>query len=73
MGIGRAGALRRRFPDIADDADALQRIANGGASAQSRENNAGLGIEHLRSITSNVQGELTVVSGKAIGIVSRPR
>ncbi len=75
LGVGLAGSLRRRYPDVGDDRDALARIALGGLSAKSRENNAGLGLEHLRNITARLGGELTLISGHAHGVVhgGRPR
>jgi len=66
LGIGIRGSLVKRHPEVRDDFDALVRLGRPGLSARSRENNAGQGLDLVRSITLNTGGEFVVVSGRAL-------
>jgi anti-sigma regulatory factor (Ser/Thr protein kinase) len=74
LGVGIAVSLRRRFPDIADELDAMGRIARAeggrGLTALSRESNAGLGLHWLRTIVERRRGSLFLMSGNAFASVT---
>jgi hypothetical protein len=65
-GEGIRTSLQRRYNDIQDDVDALQRVLYGGYSAKTRPNNLGRGIDNLRSVvTQALGGNLYLISGNA--------
>jgi len=62
-GEGILRSLRRRYPDTQDDERALRLVLFGGYSSLSRANNAGRGIDNLRTIVTNSEGNMIIISG----------
>jgi signal transduction histidine kinase len=60
-GVGICTTLQRRHPDTTPD-NALQRVLEGKYSAQSRPNNAGLGLSILRDMISYAKGDFVLIS-----------
>lgn len=60
-GLGVCATLKGRFPDTTPE-NALKRVIEGRYTALSRQNNAGLGINHLKSIVQILGGHLYMVS-----------
>ena len=69
-GEGIRTTLARRFPDTTIH-NCLRRVLQGEYSALSRENNAGLGLNHLKLILTHLQGELYLVSGESSAHMAR--
>jgi hypothetical protein len=71
VGVGVAASLRRRYPDVRDELDAMSRIARQERlSAGSRPSNAGLGLDHLKEIVARRRGELVLLSGNGVATIS---
>ena len=63
-GRGIEESLKQKHADTTPE-NALKRVLKGSYSALSRENNAGLGINHLRNIVAQLGGNLYIISGEA--------
>lgn len=64
-GLGIAGTLIGRRPDITDAQTALRKVIEGGVSSRSRPNNMGLGISNLFLLVSSSGGRMLVCTGNA--------
>lgn len=71
-GLGIYTTLRRVYPDTTPKS-ALERVLAGKFTAQSRQNNAGLGINHLKGILKNLGGQLCIISGSAMATMKPGR
>jgi hypothetical protein len=70
-GIGFAGSLRRKHPDVLNAKTALERVINDGYSAKTLPSNLGQGISNIRTIVKNqLHGQLLILSEDGIAAVS---
>ncbi len=63
-GKGIRSTLSTRYADT-DDSNCLRRVLEGQYTAQSRINNAGLGLSNLRAIVSQLNGRLAIVAERS--------
>lgn len=61
-GLGIGTTLRKKHPTIASNADALRLVLTGGYSAHSKLNNAGRGIDNLRTTIVGGGGSIVLLS-----------
>ncbi len=64
-GVGIQGTMRRRYPQIKDDASCLLAAFDERKSAKTFARNQGLGLAHLNDIVARNGGGLTLISGGA--------
>lgn len=63
IGVGILGSQKRKFPDTKDDAEAIVQALQNGRS--SRMSGGGIGFANMRDALGNLNGHLTIRSGKA--------
>lgn len=70
FGKGIANTMRKAFPAILDDEEALLEAIKRGVTAKSNEHNAGFGLDNVISTLSN-ESTLRIASNKAILICTK--
>lgn len=63
IGVGILGSQKRKYPDTKDDAEAIVQALQHGRS--SRKDGGGMGFANMRDALGNLNGHLTIRSGKA--------
>lgn len=64
MGVGIFGSQKRKYPDTKDDADAIIQALQFGRSGR-LDGGGGMGFANVRDALGNLNGHLTIRSGKA--------
>jgi anti-sigma regulatory factor (Ser/Thr protein kinase) len=65
-GAGIATTLRRKFPSLASDDEALRAVLEGGYTSKSTPRNLGVGISTMARIVSGCGGSFLLLSGTAL-------
>ncbi|MEK6643398.1 MAG: hypothetical protein AABZ08_05770 [Planctomycetota bacterium] len=71
--LGIHQTLSKRYHDIKDASAALHLVLTGKYSAQSRKNNAGLGINLLKSIVETLGGHLYIITETSMATVGKTK
>lgn len=66
FGEGIASTLRKAYPKIADDMEALQMSIKKGVTAKSNAHNAGFGLDNILSAITDKKSVLRIVSNRAL-------